>query len=137
VAKAPHPPRYDAEPLVATELLALRKQQLHPEADPDQRFSGFRNTAQYIHEIVLAEGPHGIAKRADPGKHDRVRSLDAAGVTRHEDLDTYLRKGIPYALNVAERTVDDGNRNFRRFHRLPFRIASELSLLAGHRNDAG
>ena len=64
--------RQQAEPVGALVLVGALEQQLHPEAQADDRHAGGRALAHDLVEAERAQPPHRLGERADAGHDEPV-----------------------------------------------------------------
>src|SRR5512139_3758998 len=78
-----HPAREEAHSLVPAELLALGKQELHPDADPQERAAGGEVLPQEREQPLPRHVRHAVPERPHPGENDPPARRQRPGVTAH------------------------------------------------------
>src|SRR4051794_34528162 len=85
------------------------EQQLHAEADAQQRHAGGDALDQLLAEAAGLEVAHRLRKRADAGQHDRGGVAD---VGRDHGLRAHVRQRLLHAAAVAHAVVGDRDHEF-------------------------
>ena len=97
---------HKAEAFVLTVLVALFKQQLHPEADAQQRllFGFFFDDRYKSRRLQLG---HGVGKSAHARQDEPIRFADGVRVRSHNGFQPQLLQAGPQAEQVAHAIIDN------------------------------
>ncbi len=98
----------DAKP-VGVPFLLRSKQQLHAEADAEERLAGGRRMLKDRRYPELPQSMHGGAGGADPREHHGVRPGDDRGVGRDDDLGAGRFERAADRAQVSGAVVDHGD----------------------------
>src|SRR5918999_5217622 len=99
----------EAQSAGSTELVALLEEQLHAEADAEQRPTRCGVPPQRLDEAATFELAHPVGERAHAGEHEPLRTLDGLGALGEDDLGARTLERPADAEEVAEAVVDDGD----------------------------
>ena len=100
----------DAEHLDAAVFLGVFEEDLHAEADTEERLRR-RSPPNDVDEPEPPKIVHRVRGRADSGKDDTVRLPDDLGVARDDRFLSNCRERVPNARQVA-RTIVNENRHY-------------------------
>ncbi len=95
------------------EFLALREQQLQPQADAEERLTGCDGFPDRLDQPVLFQVGHAVGKGADARQDDMAGVRDRMAVTRDDGLVSDRFKGLLHAPEIPHAVVDDGNHRDR------------------------
>ena len=107
---ARHAPAQEAEPIGALVLVGAREEQLHPQAQADQRHAGAGALAQQLVQPGGPQPPHRLGKRADAGQHEPGCLAQRGVIGRHRDRRADVLQRLLDRAAVAHPVVDDGGR---------------------------
>ncbi|CDN44800.1 hypothetical protein BN871_FO_00040 [Paenibacillus sp. P22] len=119
------PARQQAKPFMAAMLLALGEQQLHAEADAEQRLARSRVSPRCIVHAGLPQIGHRIPKSADAGKDGGIRFKNLVPVRGHDGFESEPLHRFADAVQIAEAVIDDRDHlqhALRRRHSLHARV---------------
>ena len=101
------------EPVVEAALLALAGEQLHAEADAEDRLALRRGGAQRVAPAGIVEPVHRLAERADAGHDDRSGIGDRGGIGGDQGLGAALLEAAARRGQIAHAIVDDEDAHLR------------------------
>ena len=101
------PAAQQAEALGAAELLGALEEQVHPQAQPDDRHARGRALAHERVEAAVAQPPHRLRQRADAGQHEAVGRREHLDVGGQQRLGADALEGLLDRAAVAHAVVDD------------------------------
>ena len=105
--EAHHAPRQQAQPGVGAHFLADLEQELHPQADAQQRDAIRHGLLDRGLEAARAELVHARAEGPHARQDDRVRPVQAVRMLRHVRVHAQVTQGVHHAAQVAGAVVDD------------------------------
>src|SRR5688572_23136155 len=108
--KAHHAAAEYPEPPDAGRLLAFLEEDLHADADAEERPAGSGGLAYGADQPGAREILHARPERALPRQDDAGRARDASGVAGHECRLPEMLEGFLRAVEVSDAVVDDGER---------------------------
>src|SRR5262249_2129393 len=99
----------DAEAFGAAELGRCLEQELHAQADAEQRPPFPHPTTERLHQPALAQVDHRLGERADAGQDEAVDAVERRGVVAHHDLGADVLERLLHRAAVAHAVVDQAN----------------------------
>ena len=128
-----HRPSQQPQPLGAVVLLGALEQQLHPQAQPEQRYAGAGPLDQELLQPELTDRAHPGGKGADAGQHQTVHLAQKLGVAAglHARADVLERLfGRAAIAHAVVDQPDTGGPLTRIAHevRVPFVLGTPVSV---------
>src|SRR6185295_18045713 len=120
--QAAHAPGQEAETAMDPVLLALLEQQLHADADTEQRPSLIHRLAQHGHEAAALDLLHGGGKGAVTGQHEHVRAPQLGDVAAEHGGRAQVAERLHHAAEVPDPVIDDRDR-----HKEPFVLGTSFT----------
>src|SRR5207245_6377290 len=97
----------ETESEVPAVLLALFEEDLHPDADPEDRHAARGGLLDGRDEVAPADLLHRGAERAVAGKDQGGRGAQHVGVTREDRVRPCVPEALGHAAQVPDAVVDD------------------------------
>lgn len=94
------------------ELFAFRKQQLEPQADPQERLSRLNRRLDGLNQSILPQIRHAIAKSPDTWQNHMTGILHGGRITRDNRLMSNRLKGFGDTAKVSHPVIDNDNHTF-------------------------
>ncbi|MNW58790.1 hypothetical protein D3C74_366730 [compost metagenome] len=99
--------RQNTKPLVLSMLFTFAEEQLHTEADAEQRLTVRGCLPHYRVKTCLAKVHHRIAESADAGQQYTVSAKNRIGIARYDAVKTKPLHSLAYAVQIAHAIVDN------------------------------
>jgi hypothetical protein len=107
------------------ELFAFRKQQLEPQADPQERLSRLNCGFDGLNQSILLQIRHAIAERPDTRQHHMAGISNRYCVAGHNRLVAHRLKSLGHTAQIPHSVIDNGN------HRRPGQLESVNNTATG------
>ena len=108
VRKAHDFSRNQVKPAMPSELVAFGHQELHTQANAEQRLSRMREVANGLYKIELPESLHRGSKGTNSRKDDSASIRDFGSSASDDGIQPGLPTGLMDAEQVPQSVVDDG-----------------------------
>ncbi len=126
---SPHAARKEAEAPVEAVLLALLEEDLHADADAQERLPGRGGLLEHPHEAAAPDLVHRRAEGAVPGQDEGVGGAQHRRVSAQHGLGPRVAKSLGHAPEVADPVVDDGDHSLPLVLGTPFTRGSRATAM--------
>ncbi len=113
-AQAADAARDQTQTLVLAELLARTGQELHPEADTEDRLAGGCMGADRFDQALLPQRRHAVAEGADTRQQQRCGGRHLGRIAGRLGLGADALQGGQHRADVGEAAIDDGDHDATR-----------------------